>query len=682
MKPEGPGVSVSERLLALRAAIEQHNHEYYLLDAPLISDAEYDALFRELQALEAEYPELVTRDSPTQRVGAAPLPEFASVVHATPMLSLENAFADQEVVAFDRRVRKGLATEDDLDYSAEPKFDGLAVSLSYQSGSLVCGATRGDGTTGEEVTANLRTLQNIPLRLRGSGWPTRLEVRGEVLFWRSDFERLNARLHEKGERQFVNPRNAAAGSLRQLDPRITARRPLRFFAYGVGVAEGARLPATHSELLDRLSEWGFPVAPERRRVSGLSGLARLFCRDRRAPPALPYDIDGVVYKLDDLAAQERLGFVSRAPRFALAHKFPAEEAPTRLLDISIQVGRTGALTPVARLAPVFVGGVTVTNVTLHNEEQIRLKDVRIGDTVIVRRAGDVIPEVVRVLAEKRPADAGEFVMPTHCPVCGSQVARNPDEAVARCSGGLVCPAQRKQALLHFASRRALDIEGLGDKLVEQLVEHALVRTPADLYRLGLLALVQLERVAPKSAGNLLAAIEKSKQTTLARFIYGLGMRNVGEATARDLAQHFGSLDRLLAADENQLLQIPDVGPIVAQSILEFSSEPHNREVIDQLRAAGVTWSEGEPAPVGSTLAGKVFVLTGSLPSLTRDAARAMIERAGGKVSGSVSKKTDFVVAGSDAGSKLEKAQQLALRVIDEAQLLALLNPEPPTPEDS
>jgi DNA ligase (NAD+) len=682
MKPEGPGVSVSERLLALRAAIEQHNHEYYLLDAPLISDAEYDALFRELQALEAEYPELVTRDSPTQRVGAAPLPEFASVVHATPMLSLENAFADQEVVAFDRRVRKGLATEDDLDYSAEPKFDGLAVSLSYQSGSLVCGATRGDGTTGEEVTANLRTLQNIPLRLRGSGWPTRLEVRGEVLFWRSDFERLNARLHEKGERQFVNPRNAAAGSLRQLDPRITARRPLRFFAYGVGVAEGARLPATHSELLDRLSEWGFPVAPERRRVCGLSGLLAYFAEIGERRRTLPYDIDGVVYKLDDLAAQERLGFVSRAPRFALAHKFPAEEAPTRLLDISIQVGRTGALTPVARLAPVFVGGVTVTNVTLHNEEQIRLKDVRIGDTVIVRRAGDVIPEVVRVLAEKRPADAGEFVMPTHCPVCGSQVARNPDEAVARCSGGLVCPAQRKQALLHFASRRALDIEGLGDKLVEQLVEHALVRTPADLYRLGLLALVQLERVAPKSAGNLLAAIEKSKQTTLARFIYGLGMRNVGEATARDLAQHFGSLDRLLAADENQLLQIPDVGPIVAQSILEFSSEPHNREVIDQLRAAGVTWSEGEPAPVGSTLAGKVFVLTGSLPSLTRDAARAMIERAGGKVSGSVSKKTDFVVAGSDAGSKLEKAQQLALRVIDEAQLLALLNPEPPTPEDS
>jgi DNA ligase (NAD+) len=669
-------MSASERASRLRAEIGEHDYRYYVLDAPPVSDAEYDRLFRELQALEAEHPELLRSDSPTQRVGAAPLAGFAAVAHATPMLSLSNAFSDDEVAAFDRRVREGLAAEGDVIYVAEPKFDGLAVSLTYEQGVLLRGATRGDGSTGEDVTANLRTLRSIPLHLHGSGWPPLLEVRGEVLMWRRDFERMNEQQRQKGEKEFVNPRNAAAGSLRQLDPRITATRPLRFVAYGVAAVAAGALPATHFELLERLAAWGFAVAAERRRVSGLAAL--LACQQeigsRRA--ALPYDIDGVVYKVDDLAAQERLGFVSRAPRFALAHKFPAAEALTEVLDISLQVGRTGALTPVARLAPVFVGGVTVTNATLHNEDEIRRKDVRVGDTVVVRRAGDVIPEVVRVLPEKRPPAASAFVMAVQCPVCGSRVVRQQDEAVARCSGGLYCPAQRRQALLHFASRRAMDIEGLGERLVEQLVEHDVVRTPADLYRLGLLALVQLERMAEKSAGNLLLAIDRSRQTTLARFIYALGIRNVGEATARDLARHFGSLDRLLAADEAQLLQVPDVGPIVAQSIRQFLGEPHNREVIEQLRAAGVAWSEGEvlaPAALIGAVAGRTFVLTGTLPALSRDVARQMLEAAGAKVSAAVSKKTDFVVAGADAGSKLQRAQELGVPIIDEAQMLALLD---------
>ena len=668
-------VSASERASRLRAEIGEHDYRYYVLDAPLISDAEYDRLFRELQALEAEHPELLCSDSPTQRVGAAPLAGFATVTHRTPMLSLNNAFSDDEVAAFDRRVREALAGEGDVSYVAEPKFDGLAVSLSYEQGVLLRGATRGDGSTGEDVTANLRTLRSIPLHLQGSGWPTLLEVRGEVLMWRSDFERMNEQQRRKGEKEFANPRNAAAGSLRQLDPRITATRPLRFVAYGVGAVVNGALPTTQFELLDRLAAWGFAVASERRRVSGVAGL--LACQreigSRRA--LLPYDIDGVVYKVDDLAAQERLGFVSRAPRFALAHKFPAAEALTEVLDISLQVGRTGALTPVARLAPVFVGGVTVTNATLHNEDEVRRKDVRVGDTVVVRRAGDVIPEIVRILPEKRPPAAAAFAMAASCPVCGSRVVRHQDEAVARCSGGLYCPAQRRQALLHFASRRAMDIEGLGERLVEQLVDNDVVRTPADLYRLDLLALMNLERIAEKSASNLLAAIEQSKQSTLARFIYALSIRNVGEATAGDLARHFGSLDRLLAADETQLLLVPDVGPIVAQSIRQFLGEPHNREVIEQLRAAGVAWSEGEaPAPVASiaAVAGRSFVLTGTLPSLTRDAARQMLEAAGGRISAAVSKKTDFVVAGTDAGSKLQRAQELGVPIIDEARMLTLL----------
>jgi len=669
-------MSIAERARELRAELEKHNHQYYVLDAPLIPDAEYDRLFRELQAIEAEHTELLTADSPTQRVGAAPLPEFNTVAHRTPMLSLNNAFSDDEVEAFDRRVREGLEAAGDIDYSAEPKFDGLAVGLTYENGVLTCGATRGDGNNGEDVTRNLRTVNNIPLRLRGDDFPHRLEVRGEVLMLRSDFDRLNARQREKGEKEFVNPRNAAAGSLRQLDSRITSSRSLRFFAYGVGVAEGLTLPATHSALLDRLVDWGFPVAAECCRVRGVAGLLGYYAGIGAKRGTMPYDIDGVVYKVDQLAAQERLGFVSRAPRFAIAHKFPAEEAVTELLAIYIQVGRTGALTPVARLTPVFVGGVTVTNATLHNEDEVRRKDVHIGDTVVVRRAGDVIPEVVRVLPEKRPIMAPEFVMPKHCPVCGSQVVRAEDEAIARCSGGLYCPAQRKQALIHFASRRAMDIEGLGDKLVEQLVDSNLVRTPADLYRMGLLALSNLERMADKSAGNLLAAIEKSKQTTLARFIYALGIRNVGEATAKDLARHFGSLDRVLAADEERLMQVSDVGPVVAQSLRQFFAEPHNLEVIEQLRAAGLVWSEsaGTPdIPLGSgPVSGKVFVLTGTLPTLSREAAKELIETAGGKASGSVSKKTDFVVAGAEAGSKLEKAQTLGVAVIDEIQLLQLL----------
>ncbi|MBS1228791.1 MAG: ligase, NAD-dependent [Proteobacteria bacterium] len=666
-------MSVEQRVQQLRSEIEQHNRQYYVLDSPLISDADYDALFRELQALEAEHPQLLTPDSPTQRVGAAPLPEFKSLVHRTPMLSLSNAFSDDEVVAFDRRVREGLGAVDEQDYCAEPKFDGLAVALTYENGIFSRGATRGDGSTGEDVTLNLRTVGNLPLRLQGTGWPSLLEVRGEVLMLRRDFDRLNSRQRDKGDKEFVNPRNAAAGSLRQLDSRITASRSLRFFAYGVGAIDDAVLPPTHSALLDQLTAWGFPVAAERRCVTGVAGLLGYYASIGAQRASLPYDIDGVVYKLDDLAAQQRLGFVSRAPRFAIAHKFPAEEASTRVLGIDIQVGRTGALTPVARLAPVFVGGVTVTNATLHNEDEVRRKDVHIGDTVIVRRAGDVIPEVVRVVPELRPIMAPEFVMPGFCPVCASKVVRGEDEAVARCSGGLFCAAQRKQALIHFASRRALDIEGLGDKLVEQLVDAELVRTPADLYQLDLPKLLTLDRMAEKSASNLLEAIDQSRQTALARFIYALGIRNVGEATAKDLARHFGALEPLIEAGEEQLLQVNDVGPVVAQCLRQFFAEPHNLEVIKALRAAGVSWPDVEVSrPPAGALAGKVLVLTGTLPTLARDDARALIEAAGGKVSGSVSKKSDFVVAGADAGSKLEKAQQLGVTVIDEAQLQTLL----------
>jgi len=665
-----------ERASRLRAELEEHNRRYYVEDAPTITDAEYDALFRELEALEREYPSLASPDSPTQRIGGAPVAAFESVTHRVPMLSIGNAFTAEEVEAFDRRLREALGAEV-VEYEAEPKFDGLAVSLAYQNGTLKGGGTRGDGYTGENVTANLRTIGAIPLSLgRGASVPPYIEVRGEVLMLKRDFERLNAAQAAHGGKTFVNPRNAAAGALRQLDPKMTARRRLTFFAYGIGAVEwGARQrpPTTQSALLELLTALDFPVNKERAVVRGAEGLLKYYRRigDRRA--SLPYQIDGVVYKVNDLAQQQRLGFVSRAPRFALAHKFPAEEMPTEVLGIEVQVGRTGALTPVAKLKPVFVGGVTVTNATLHNEDEVRRKDVRVGDMVIVRRAGDVIPEVVRTLAEKRPKGAREFSMPRKCPECGSAVVRLPDEAVARCSGGLVCPAQRKGALLHFASRRAMDIEGLGDKLVDQLVDSGIVHTPADLYRLGIAALAELERMADKSAGNVVAAIDRSRSTTLARFIYALGIRHVGEETAKDLARHFGSLEPLMGAGEAELLEVEDVGSVLAESIHQFFAEAHNREVIAQLRAAGVHWPETEPRRAAAgKLRGLTFVLTGTLPTLTRDEAKDLIENQGGKVSGSVSKKTSYVVAGTEPGGKLDRAAELGVPIIDEPRLRAMV----------
>jgi len=665
--------AVAARIKQLREEIELHNYRYYVLDAPLIPDAEFDKLFRELQQLEADYPHLAAPDSPTQRVGARPATEFAQVTHRVPMLSLNNAFADEEVEAFDRRVREGLGREN-IDYAVEPKFDGLAISLVYEDGLLVQAATRGDGYTGEAVTANVKTIHAVPLKLHAAQPPKLLEVRGEVLMLKRDFDNLNAAQRAKGEKEFANPRNAAAGSLRQLDSRITAARKLTFFAYSIGAVEGVALPRQHSQMMDQLSALHFPVCHERSVVTGVKGLLDYYRALGAKRDTLPYEIDGVVYKVNDLAAQAELGFVSRAPRFAMAHKYPAQEMLTEVLAIDVQVGRTGAITPVARLKPVLVGGVTVTNATLHNEDEVRRKDVHIGDFVIVRRAGDVIPEVMSVVKEKRPSAAQPFVMPSHCPVCGSHIIKLPDEAVARCSGGLFCPAQRKQALLHFASRRALDIEGLGDKLVEQLVDSGLVHTPADIYKLGVLSLLNLERMAEKSASNILAAIEHSKHTRLERFIYALGIRNVGEATAKALARHFGALEALMNADEAQLIAVPDVGPIVAQSIVQFFAEPHNTEVIAQLRAAGVTWPESERRQEmqHASLSGKTFVLTGTLPHLSRDEAKQRIEAVGGKVSGSVSKKTDFVVVGADAGSKLAKAQELGLALLDEEGLIALL----------
>ena len=660
------------RVERLRREIEEHNHRYYVLDRPTISDAEYDRMFRELQALEAAHPELASPDSPTQRVGGAPRPEFGAATHRVPMLSLNNAFSEEEAVAFDRRVREGL-DQDEVAYNCEPKFDGLAISLTYEAGRFVRGATRGDGVTGEDVTANLRTLRSVPLRLRGKHPPERIDVRGEVIMYRADFDRLNERQRGRGEKEFVNPRNAAAGSLRQLDPRVTAARPLRLFAYGVAELEGQRYPATQDALLDLLTDLGLPVCAERRVVSGAEGLFRYYREMLAKRTGLPYDVDGVVYKVNRLADQERLGYVSRAPRFAIAHKFPAEEAQTEVVAIEVQVGRTGAITPVARLKPVFVGGVTVTNATLHNEDEVRRKDVRVGDTVLVRRAGDVIPEVIRVVNEKRRGHAPVFHLPKKCPVCGSAVIRLPDEAVARCSGGLVCAAQRKQALLHFASRRAMDIDGLGEKLVDQLVDGEKVKGPADLYKLDLETLAGLERMGEKSAQNLLAALEKSKRTTLQRFVYALGIRNVGEATAKDLAHHFGDIDALMEADEAALEEVPDVGPVVAESIRKFFAERHNITVVRALQKAGVHWpAAARSRPASGRAAGKTFVLTGTLPDMTREEATALIESHGGKVSGSVSRKTDFVVAGADPGSKLAKAEELGVTILDAAGLRRLL----------
>ena len=679
----------AKRALDLRTRLHAHAHRYYVLDDPQIPDAEYDRLFNELQALELAHPALQSPDSPTQRVSGRPLAQFASVRHKLPMLSIRTETDTEATGAqnFDTRVRKELGlTESDppVEYVAELKFDGLAMSLRYEAGLLVQAATRGDGETGEDVTQNIRTIQQIPLRLPAAA-PAVLEVRGEVYMRRADFEALNERQRAKiaqgikGEKTFVNPRNAAAGAVRQLDPAIAAQRPLSFFAYGLGEVtaqeEGGSEFTTHFAMLQTLASWGFPVAGQVERAHGATELIAYHQRMGASRDQLPFDIDGVVYKVNALSLQRQLGFVTREPRWAVAHKYPAQEQLTTVLSIDVQVGRTGKLTPVAKLAPVFVGGVTVTNATLHNEDEARRKDVRVGDTVVVRRAGDVIPEVVSVLFEKRTQDAPQFTMPHQCPVCGSSAVREEGEADYRCTGGLFCGAQRKEAILHFAHRRAVEVDGLGDKLVEQLVDSNIIRTLPDLYKLGLMALSGLDRMADKSATNLLEALEKSKQTTLARFVFGLGIRHVGEATAKELARHFGKLDAIMDATEEMLLQVNDVGPIVASSLKTFFDQPHNREVVEQLRACGVTWQEVEPAPTAFLpLSGKTFVITGTLPNLSRDDAKDQIETAGGKVAGSVSKKTDYVVAGADAGSKLLKAQTLGVTVIDEAALLVLLAP--------
>ncbi len=659
------------RIEALREQLHHHNYLYYVLDRPEVPDAEYDRLMHELQALEAAHPDLVTPDSPTQRVGAGPLTEFAQVRHEVPMLSLANAFDEQEFGDFHRRVCQRLGEEDIL-YTAEPKLDGLAVSLLYRDGVLMRGATRGDGATGEDVTQNVRTLDTVPLRLRGRDWPRVLEVRGEVFMSRTGFAAMNRRQEARGERAFVNPRNAAAGSLRQLDPRITAQRPLEIYCYGIGRVEGGALPDTQYDLLQRLRELGLRVNPETRRVQGMGGALDYYRAVVAKRPSLAYDIDGVVFKVDRFDRQEALGFVSRAPRWAIAYKFPAEEELTTLRAVEWQVGRTGALTPVARLDPVFVGGVTVSNATLHNPDEIERKGVHLGDTVIVRRAGDVIPEVVSVVESRRPRGARRPQVPTHCPVCGSDVVRPEGEAAARCTGGLYCPAQRREAIKHFASRRALDIEGLGDKLVEQLDEKGLIHDLGDLFALGPSQLLALERMGEKSAQNLVAAIDASRDTTLPRFIYALGISLVGEATARTLAQHFGNLERMMGVSEAELQQVPDVGPAVAESIHAFFQEPHNRGVIEKLRAAGVHWPDLEPRGAEQPLAGKTFVLTGALERLTRDEAKERLQALGAKVTGSVSTKTDYVVAGADPGSKLDKAQALGVAILDEDALLQLL----------
>ena len=666
--------SARSRVEHLRRQIEHHNHRYYVLDDPQIGDFEYDALLRELQALEAAHPELLTADSPTQRVGAAPLEAFDTVRHPAPMLSLDNAFSAGDVEAFDRRVRERLGRGDaDVVYMAEPKLDGLAVSVIYRDGVLERAATRGDGERGEDITANIRTLRSVPLKLQGRP-PALLEARGEVYMPVAGFQRLNAEQAEKGLKVFVNPRNAAAGSLRQLDPRITASRPLEMTFYALGVVEGGPPLATHAAALAALRGWGLRISAEARSVTGLAGCLAYFERLQARRPALAYQIDGVVYKVDEIAAQEQLGFVSRAPRWAIAHKFPAEEAQTVLRAVDFQVGRTGALTPVARLEPVLVGGATVSNATLHNLDEIARKDIHIGDTVIVRRAGDVIPEVVRALPELRPRSASAIVLPARCPVCGSRVERAEGQAVARCTGALRCRAQRHEALRHFAGRRAMNIDGLGDAVIAQLIERDLVQGPADLYTLDWQSLAQLDRMGEKSARNLVAAIDHSRATTLPRFLFGLGIPEVGEATAAGLARHFGTLDAVMAADVAQLEETPDVGPVIAAHIAGFFGDADNRRIVALLRERGVGWTEGAPTRAATLpLSGKTFVLTGTLPTLGRDEAKALLEARGAKVSGSVSKKTHFVVAGEDAGSKLAKARELGIAVIDEAGLRQMLD---------
>ena len=680
----------NEEAIQLRKLLHRYAHAYYTLDAPEVPDSEYDRLFQQLQSIEALYPVLLTLDSPTQRVGGAVLPEFSSVRHQVPMLSIRTE-TDTEAsgaAAFDTRIRKELGLPEgasEVEYVAELKFDGLAMSLRYENGILVQAATRGDGEFGEDVTHNVRTIGQIPLQLFEV--PSVLEVRGEVYMRRDDFDVLNEsqllKISEgvKGEKTFVNPRNAAAGAVRQLDSNIAAQRPLSFFAYGLGEVLGWSLGVApfqrHYDLLQALKAWGFPVAAQTQCVRGAAGLIDFHAQIAQLRDKLPYDIDGVVYKVNELGLQEKLGFVTREPRWAVAHKYPAQEEITTVQAIDVQVGRTGKLTPVAKLAPVFVGGVTVTNATLHNEDEARRKDVRIGDTVIVRRAGDVIPEVVSVVLGQRLPGAQIFTMPHVCPVCGSAALRDEDEADYRCSGGLFCAAQRKQAFLHFAQRRAVEVDGLGEKLIDQLVDAGVVSTLPDLYKLGLSALVQLDRMAEKSAFNILAALEASKSTTLPRFIYGLGIRHVGEATAKEFARHFGTLDAFMAAPLDELLEVSDVGPVVAQSVLAFFAQAHHQEIVTQLRACGVRWEEGAPAErVPKPLSGQTIVLTGTLPTLSRDEAKAMLEEAGAKVAGSVSQKTSYVVAGAEAGSKLEKALALGVPVLDEAGLLSLLKGDP------
>ncbi|KRH79825.1 DNA ligase [Ferrovum sp. JA12] len=661
---------IAKRIQELKELIDRYNYQYYALDQPSVTDAEFDLLFKELLDLEQYYPQYVTTDSPTQRLGAAPKEGFIEVPHRLPMLSLNNGFSEEDIIHFDRRIREALQVNE-VEYVCEPKFDGLAVNLVYENGLFIQGSTRGDGARGEDVTLNLKTVRSIPLRLYGKEAPPLLEVRGEVLMLKKDFEQLNRNQQRSGEKLFANPRNAAAGSLRQLDPSLTAQRKLSFFAYGLGVAQGVGDFSSHSSLMDWLISLHFPVADIRKTVLGVSGLLDYFKTINTLRPSLPYQIDGVVYKVNDLMLQQQLGFVSRAPRFAIAHKFPAEEAVTEVLAIDVQVGRTGALTPVARLKPVFVGGVTVTNATLHNEDELKRKDVRVGDSVWVRRAGDVIPEVVKVMLDKRSPLSLPFTMPTGCPVCGSHVYRLQDEATLRCSGGLYCPAQRKQALVHFCHRRAMNIEGLGDKRVEQFVELGLLNTPADIYELSNDQLMQLPLFGQKSIDNLLSAIERSKNTTFPRFVFALGIRNVGETTAKDLATHFGTIDQLMKASQEELLAVRDVGPVIAESIHDFFAEEHNSEVINKLLQAGIYWPKIEPIQ-HLPFAGKVFVLTGTLPHLSRDEARLKIEQVGGKVASSVSTKTHFVVAGSEAGSKLDRAHELGITILNEQELIELI----------
>ena len=665
--------AVIDEAAELRQQLNYHNHLYYVLDDPSIPDAEYDRLLRRLQQLETDYPSLKTPDSPTQRVGGEPLKIFKSVVHEVPMLSLDNAFSDDEMLAFNQRISERLKTTEPLAYVCEPKLDGVAVSLLYENGVLVRGATRGDGATGEDITENVRTINSIPLKLRTELPPARLEVRGEIYLPKAGFEKINREAKAAGEKLFVNPRNAAAGSLRQLDSKITATRPLEMAAYSLGQIEGIEPPGTHSATLEQLREWGFLINPHVEVASDIQGCLGYYQKLSELRDQLPCEIDGIVYKMDDLQLQQRLGFVARAPRWAIARKFPAQEEMTRLMDVEFQVGRTGAVTPVARLDPVFVGGVTVSNATLHNQDEVNRLGVKVGDSVIVRRAGDVIPQVVKVVLEKRPDTATDIVFPNTCPVCGSSVERVEGEAVSRCSGGLVCSAQRKQAIKHYASRKAMDIEGLGDKLVEQLVDQQLIDSIEDLYQLELDQLSALERMGDKSAENLLSALEKSKETTLPHFLYALGIREVGEATARSLAQYFFNLEALQSASIETLQEVPDVGPVVAHFVHEFFHQTNNLAVIGKLREQGVHWPDIEVADDQiMPLAGQIWVLTGTLEKMGRTEAKEKLQSLGAKVSGSVSAKTDTVVAGPGAGSKLKKAEELKIRVLDEDEFLALL----------